>query len=119
MLEALQFINSIFARPLTIEAFLAYSLLFGISIYYWKSIWIATCGGNGKPQPDEMLKLASFYFLCSHYIEHQFRGADFDLDMSLVFIGAVGVTKLPEIFGNKTKQKKDEYKPENSDIPRG
>jgi hypothetical protein len=108
----MEFIQGLFARQITMEAFIAYSLLFGISIYYWKEIWLAACGGNGKPQPDELLKLASFYFICSHYIEHQFRGAPFDLEMAMVFVGIVGVLKMPEIFN---KGKKEEI----NDIPRG
>lgn len=107
-----------FASPVTIESIIAYGILFGISIWFRKDIWIAACGGNGKPQPDELLKLTSFYFICSHYIEHQFRGAPFDLDMALVFVSIVGVTKLPDMF-NRKQVKNDTTIPTDNDIPRG
>ena len=107
--------------PENIQGMFVYMIGFIHTLYYWDVIWLAACGGNGRPQPEELWKLGAFYFLCIHVIQYQFFSFEFNIELAGILVASIGVVSwsksgksLPKIFPNK-QQKSDE----EESTPRG
>ena len=85
------------------------------SIKHRKDIYKAACGGNGVPQPNELIKLFAVYSFCIYSNEVIFGGLPFNLEFGLMLLGAIGIAnlgkfKMSEInFKSKKDDKDIEY----------
>jgi len=78
-----------------------YIIGFYHTIHYWKNIWKAACGGNGMPQPEELTKLGSFYWLGIHIVQYQFFGHELSLELIGVLGAILGVLGSKDYFMNR------------------
>jgi len=62
-----------------------------------KDIYKAMAGGNGIPQPNELIKLIAAYAFAIYCPEVIFNGLKFDVQFGLMLLGAVGVANLTDI----------------------
>jgi len=62
-----------------------------------KDIYKAMAGGNGIPQPNELIKLIAAYAFAIYCPEVIFNGLNFDVQFGLMLLGAVGVANLTDI----------------------
>jgi len=75
----------------TIEYFLAHASWITFLIWNRHAIYKAACGGNGIPQPDEIGKLFAPFALLVHYIEYQWGGKEFSLEVAGIWMALMGV----------------------------
>ena len=71
-----------------------YAAIILLLIFKWNSIWVAACGGNGKPQPNEVLKLGFVFasFIYANEIIH--THIKFDGQFGLFLLAGVGLANL-------------------------
>lgn len=89
-----------------IEYYAAYALMFFFIIYRHKELYKAACGGNGIPQPNEVMQLAAPFLFFSHFIEFQYGGQVFNWEFCGILMAITGVSVVSKEFGKSgTKNK--------------
>jgi hypothetical protein len=105
---------------MNIEEFWLWSKMAGFSTYYlllcifiikhWNNVYIAACGGNGKLQPNEMIKLFCVFIFAIYCNPVIFGMIEFNLQFGLTLLGGIGVAnlgkfKMPEFKINAQEEK--------------
>lgn len=74
-----------------------YAALLLFSVVHRKDIYKAACGGNGIPQPNELIKLFSVYIFTIYGNEVIHGSIVFDLSFGICLLGAIGVANLGQL----------------------
>jgi hypothetical protein len=91
----------------------AYIIIF--TIMHRKDIYRAACGGNGMPQPNELVKLFSVYSLAIYSNEVIHQNTEFNFEFGLFLLGCIGIAnmgkfkleKFKETFMDKEKKEEE------------
>ena len=96
-------------------AYYAAILLF--TIKHRKDIYTAACGGNGIPQPNELVKLFSVYILTIYSNEVAHQHVAFDIQFGVFLLGCIGIAnlgrfnldKIKSVFNSDDKKEKESH----------
>ena len=69
-----------------------------------KEIWKGLCGGNGIPQPNELIKMSAWLAMNFEFALHLFFKEELDIAF-LTFLGVIlGISNLTSLLSEKNKK---------------
>lgn len=85
--------------------FLGYSIGFWIYITFlgsivgwkWNLVWKGICGGNGIPQPNELIKAVALLFVALESGLHMFEGKTVDIPYVALMLGVLGISTYAKL----------------------
>ena len=78
--------------------FYIYCILIAIfTVINWGSIWKGVCGGNGIPQPNEIIKMFAVYIYALDCGLHMFEAKDIDIMFMGLNLGVLGITSFSKL----------------------
>lgn len=83
-------------------AYYFYIIIF--TLLHRRDIYKAACGGNGIPQPNELVKLFSAYGLTIYINESIHSHVEFDLNLGIFLLGCIGIANLGKFKLDSYKQ---------------
>lgn len=85
-------------------AMFLYTLGFHLFLKWrWKLIWKGICGGNGIPQPNELIKFFAVYVYVIDSGLYMFLNKTVDIPFMVMTLGVVGITTFGKIQERKVK----------------
>lgn len=90
---------------ITNTTFLGYTYGFWIYILFlsvvvglnWKGVWKGICGGNGIPQPNELIKAVALLFVALESGLHMFEDKKVDLPYVALMLGVLGISTYAKL----------------------
>lgn len=61
------------------------------------SVWKGVCGGNGIPQPNELIKISAFLILNFEWAQTVFLHYIPDYEILISASGIIGLTSIPQL----------------------
>jgi hypothetical protein len=100
-------------KPVLIDyIFLSLFFIIQIFIIFLKrfSIWKGVCGGNGVPQPNEVIKISAFLTINFEWAQVMFLHYPSDIETLISAATIIGITSFPNLKNIKNVNKKQEDK---------